>query len=501
MDHVASSPEEVDVQLADPNQAPQQKTKAKKRPVLTNDDIGNAKRLVSHFGKEIRYCKDLKKWLAWDSQRWVEGDDDGLMNLAKETARRIYHEAGNAAPEDRSKLGQHANRSAHISRLKAMIELARSEPNIRIKSEDLDRDPWLLNVKNGTIDLRTGELREHRKEDLITKLAPVEFDPAAKCPQFEAFLDQIMGGNKALVDYLQRIIGYSLTGSTRGQCLFLLYGTGANGKSTFIEIIRALMGDYTKQADFATFLKSLRDGDGPRNDIARLAGARFVSALEAGGERRLNEVVIKQITGGDAIAARFLHQEYFEFIPQLKLFLVANHKPRIEGMDHGIWRRIKQIPFEVAIPEAERDHKLLEKLKAELPGILAWAVQGCLQWQREGLAEPEEVKQATQEYREEMDPLEDFLRDCCELDANASVTANELYGAYHYWCISNMETLMAKNQFGSKLREKGFESGRFQFDGKQQRGWKGIALKNKDKQTYFVADGKIVATSPSPMAN
>ena len=343
---------------------------------------------------------------------------------------------------------------------------------IPVLPEQLDTDRWLLNVLNGTIDLRTGDLREHRRENLITKLAPVIYDPEAACPVWLAFLNRIMCNNDVVIDFLQRAIGYALTGDTREQCLFLLYGTGANGKSTFIETLRAMLGDYACQTDFTTFLVSRSDA--VRNDLAALRGGRFVSAVEVESGRHLNEALVKQVTGGDAITARFLYQEFFTFLPQFKIFLAANHKPVIWGTDDGIWRRIRLIPFTETIPVSEQDKNLLAKLRSELPGILNWAIEGCLAWQRSGLGEPEEIDFATEMYREESDPVGCFIEDCCEINPEAKTQARKLYEAFREWCEDSGELAMNKKRFGMRLEEREFKKTRIG----NMRGWLGLKLNN-----------------------
>ena len=332
---------------------------------------------------------------------WTPDKNGQIVRFAKDTVRNIYSEAAQL-PEGnpRTTLVKHALQSEDAKRIHAMVQLAQSETGISVTPDQLDANPWLLNCSNGSVDLRTGKPLPHARENLCTKQVPVNFDSKAKCLTWKAFLHRIMGGNESLVRFLQRAIGYSLTGQITEQVLFLFYGTGANGKSTFVETMRALLGDYAQQADFETFLIGKNEG-GPRNDIARLKGARFVSAVESGQSRQMAETVIKQVTGGDKIAARFLYQEFFEFSPQFKLFLVANHKPQVRGTDEAVWRRIRLVPFDVKIPQEERDKHLPEKLQSELPGILAWAVRGCVKWQEKGLGEPTEVLEATQEYREE----------------------------------------------------------------------------------------------------
>jgi putative DNA primase/helicase len=352
-----------------------------------------------------------------------------------------------------------------------MVNLAKSEPDIPVRISQLDADPWLLNCRNGTLDLRTGKLLPHHPENLCTKTIPVAFDPDAKCPLWISFLRRVMAGNPDLIKFLQRSIGYALTGSTGEQVMFFLYGLGANGKSTFIETCRNLLGDYAQQSDFDTFVT--KKNDGPRNDLARLKGARLVAAVEAAQGRYLAEHVIKQVTGGDTITARFLYHEYFDFVPQFKLFLVANHKPVVVGTDEAIWRRIRLIPFTVRIPKEERDPQLLEKLRRELPGILAWAVRGCLQWQEDGLGEPEAVSAATADYRREMDVMADFIEEHCVLGEHETVNAGLLYLTFQTWAEKNGEEVLTQKKFGTQLRERGFAADKK----KGHRCWVGLGLK------------------------
>jgi putative DNA primase/helicase len=284
-----------------------------------------------------------------------------------------------------------------------------------------------------------------------------------------------MGGNQPLVEFVQRAAGYCLTGKTDEEVLFFLYGTGANGKTTFVETVRKLLSDYAQQADFNSFLE--KRSDGARNDLARLKGARFVAAVEAGEGRKLDETVIKQATGGDTITSRFLYREFFEYVPQFKIFLVANHKPRISGTDEGIWRRIRLIPFNVTIPTEERDKRLLEKLQRELPGILAWAVRGCLEWQRDGLGKSDQVSEATELYRREMDSLADFLDDRCVIGQGEVSDAGLLYETYKVWCQANGEEPTSQKLFGSRLHDRGFEPAKK----RGHRCWVGLSLDCDDE--------------------
>jgi len=313
---------------------------------------------------------------------------------------------------------------------------------------------------NGILNLRFGRLLPHDPEYLITKLAPVFFQPDATCPTWLNFLNRIMQGNPRLIAYLQKAVGYSLTGSTVEQILQFLYGLGANGKTTFIDIIMIMLGDYAVQTTTETLM--VKKNSGIPNDLAALKGARFVAAQEVESGQRLSESLIKQLTGGDRISARFLHAEFFEFKPQFKLWMSGNSRPIIRGGDHGIWRRMKEIPFTVQIPPEEQDRKLSEKLRGELPGIFNWALDGCLAWQKEGrLIPPDEVMAATENYRSEMDILGQFIEDRCLTGPGFQVSAKELYGAYVDWSESQGERRpMSQQFFGMRIVERGFERGR-----------------------------------------
>lgn len=423
-------------------------------------DAGNACRLVRYHGMDIRYIPEFKNWLLWSGTRWLMDDDGSIMQRAKDTATLIYNEARQAAESDsadKAKLiASHAGKTQHINRLKAMIELAQSEPDIPIHQNQLDRDNWLLGVSNGVVNLKTGLLRDPRREDLITKQAFTIYDPNARCPVFLGFLTRTMGDKQELVDFIQRAVGYSLTGETTEQCLFFLYGSGQNGKSTLLNAIKEMMGDYAMQCPAETLMVKQSSGNAS-NDIARLRGARFVATSETEEGRRFAESMIKQLTGQDTISARFLFAEFFEFLPNFKIWLAANHKPVIRGDDYAIWRRIRLIPFTVTIPPEEKDSALPEKLRNEWPGILAWAVQGCLEWQRQGLNPPEEVLAATEEYKNDMDLLGKWLEECCIVVPQATAKASSLYSSYKQWVEDNGGYPISSTKFGLKMGDRGFK--------------------------------------------
>jgi putative DNA primase/helicase len=449
---------------------------AQPTPEYNRTDLGNAARLVHRHGHNLRYCWLWRKWLVWDGKRWVKDDTGEVFRLAKETVASIYQEAA-AAPDDetRKDLGKHATRSEAGARIKEMVDLARSD--VPVMPDELDASPELLNTESGTIDLRTGELREHRREDLLTKIAPTNYRPDASAATWEAFLERVLPGDE-LRAFVQRAVGYSATGDTSEQCMFINHGTGANGKSTFQEAIAAALGDYAMRAPTEMLLA--KRSDGVPNDIARLKGARFVSASETEEGRRLAESRIKDLTGQDTVTARFMKAEWFDFAPTHKLWLSTNHKPEIRGTDAAIWRRIRLVPWTVTIPPAEQEKKLPVALRHELPGILAWVVRGCLQWRREGLQAPDEVRKATGEYRAEMDVLAGFLAECCEVDTGHWEYAKDLYESYKRWCDENGERSEPQRKFGGRLGERRFERDR---GGSRGAGiWRGVRLTEGEKE-------------------
>ncbi len=442
-------------------------------------DMGNAAWMVELYGDDLRYCHKWHKWLVWNGQRWRTDDEPAVMQRAKRTVQHLYMVASQIGDENRREAAaKWAMRSESRTRLQAMIGLARSEPGVPVESEELDANPWLFNCENGTLDLRTGQLRRHDRRDLCTMLAPVEFDATARCPKWEAFLERVMDGNRALIRFLQRAAGYSLTGDVSEHVLFFLYGTGANGKTTFINTQLALMGQYGRQAD-SDLLLATYNRSHPTN-VARLAGARFVACAEVEEGCRIAESLVKSLTGGDRRTARRMREDFWEYNPTDKIWLAANSKPRIYGQDEGIWRRIRLIPFNVAIPEDQQDRHLSQKLLDELPGILNWALEGCLAWQSQGLTAPEEVKAATASYRSEEDVIGRFVDQNCNVSPDAMVPASELYRDYVAWCKDNDEKAKSQTAFGRLLTQRGFQS-HVPGDDKKRRTWRmGIGLRELD---------------------
>jgi putative DNA primase/helicase len=417
-------------------------------------DTGNGQRFADQHRENIRYCYPANKWLAWDGTRW-KPDSEGLVRqLAKQTTRGIYQEAAREPDSEKStKIGKWAAASESSFRQESMLKMAQSEPGIPILPEQMDTNHWLLNVQNGIIDLKTRELLPHCRSDLITKIVPVEYDPDATCPKWLEFLYTIMGNDDEMVNYLCRVAGYTLTGDTGEQCLFIFHGSGQNGKSTYLNVMQSILDDYALQTGFDTF--TIRKNEGIRNDIARMKTARLVVAIEAGDGKRIDEQVVKQLTGGDKVTARFLHQEHFEFRPQFKVVLAANHRPTIYDQNLAIWRRIRLIPFDVTISDAARINNYERVLLEEKQGILNWMVLGCLEWQQAGLATPERVKVATEEYRSEMDILEDFLDSHCTVGDGLKVTHGILYAAYEGWCEESKEAPFKTRTFAKMMQSRG----------------------------------------------
>jgi putative DNA primase/helicase len=419
-------------------------------------DSYNARALVAAHGADMRYCTAWKVWLVWTGTHWQRDKSRLVMRWAKHTIKDLATLMQQMDNEQCGKLMKHITSSLSTSKLKAMVENAESEAGMTVEPDTFDRDPWLLNCANGTIDLRTGTLRPASREDYLTRCLSIRYNPQATCPTWQGFLDRVMGGKQGLVAFLHRAIGYSLTGSTIEQCLFILHGPTKTGKSTFLSRLLALLGTYGTTADMESFMH--KDRPEIRADLADLAGARVVCAVEAQEGKRLNENLIKQLTGGvDQVKARFLFEDYFTFTPQFKVFLGTNHKPVIKDNDQAIWERIRLVPFVVQIPPGERKKDFDAELHQEIEGILAWAVQGCLDWQRLGdLKPPPEVVNATKEYQEESDIIGRFIADKCVKLTQAEARASALWNAYKDWCEHHGETWVKQTAFGRKLTEEGF---------------------------------------------
>ena len=439
--------------------------------------LANSYRIRHYYKGRLWYALGLG-WVMWTGKFWrsdptsegsiATGFVDNLSRLIARESAALSRSASEESDEDR--------RTALMEQAESLLKWAVQSENERtiaaglkltkhallIEYGALNADPWLFNVQNGTVDLRTGMLRPHDPDNLITFISPVTYNSVATCPNWERFLLEVFAGDAEMVAFIQRAVGWSLTGVVKERALFFLYGhAGKNGKTTMVEAIMKLVGNYGescygygRKVGAETFMKSRNMEDNQRK-AATLAGPRFICTSEVDEEHRLNEQLIKDITGGDTIEGRRLYQEAFTFKPQFKPWMYGNHKPEIRGTDDAIWSRVRLVPFEVSFKGRE-DLELGEKLEAELSGILNWAIQGCLDWQRHGLNPPEKVQAATREYREEMDVFGPFIRECCVIHREAEVRANNLWSAYKAWCADNSQREQNQTKFGKYLTAKGF---------------------------------------------
>jgi len=427
--------------------AERQRALVQKLSTFNRTDRGNAEAFALLHGHRFRFDHTRGTWLLWSGRLWMKDETGAADKAAVDTARhRLLASMQIEDPEKRKASVGWAFRSEGSYGRKAMLASAETIEELATTAANYNRDPYALVVGNGHLDLRTAILRECRPEDLITRGTVVPYIPDATCPHWLDFLHQVFGGDEHLVGFVQRAVGYSLSGNTSEKCLFILWGNGANGKSVALEILLALAGDHACVTSFSTFLSQRYPG-APRNDIAGLYGARLVKAAESQHHAELDEAVIKEITGNDTVSARFLFHEAFEFVPEFHIWLATNHRPVIRGTDHAIWRRIRLIPFHQQFSGKKRDPKLREKLEAELPGILSWAVTGFLAWQRIGLGNTPVVEQATAIYRRESDDFAQFIRDRCFQRPSDQTPARELYEGYLDWCSEQSIKPVSNNLF------------------------------------------------------
>lgn len=422
--------------------------------IPTENDIGNARRYAREHADCLLYDYSRGSWLHYDGRRWREDDTGEAERRAKQTADRLWTEAGRiTSRKERDRAAAHALRTMSARAISAMLALARSE--LAVRPDGFDADPMLFNCMNGTLVLKTGELRPHHRDDFITKLSPVEFDPDAEAPTWIAFLNRVFDSNATLIDFIRRWSGYCLTGHTSEHRLLFAHGGGRNGKTTLIEALQFALGDYavTVESDLLMAKKTQSHTTG----LTDLRGARLAVSPETESGARLAEVQVKSLTGGDRITARRMRENNVTWTPTHKLVQIGNHRPRIRGTDEGIWSRICLLPFTVTIPGRERDSKLTDKLRAEASGVLAWAMRGCLEWQERGLDEPDVVKAATSSYRESSDSLAPFIAERLVVIPGGSVTVKNLFTAYRLWCDDAKETPLGKVTFNELLRERGFK--------------------------------------------
>lgn len=423
------------------------------------DDTGNAQRFVDLFGDKVRYCYTDKRWLWYDGRKWCTDMTGAVKRLADKAVAcmsaelKVYEQTDADEGTDMAKAFEKHMKSSRSNKSKNAM-LNEVTHHVPILPSQLDRYKAALNTPGGVIDLKSGALAPHDPKNYFTKITAVEYSENADCPRWTAFLDDIFGGDKDLIRYVQKAVGYSLTGATSEQCAFFLYGTGRNGKSTFLDIIRDIFGDYAANIQPETIMVRNSQGSAINSDIARLKGARLVTSVEPNEGVRINEGLLKQLTGDDTVTARKLYGDEFEFKPEFKLWMATNHKPVIRGTDTGIWRRIHMIPFTCVIPEGKVDRRLKYKLAAEMTGIFRWAVEGCLLWQKEGLKMPRAVLEEVREYRREMDVISAFVEDKCTVGKGLSVKSSQLFAAYLNWAEQNNEYRMSSTKFGMELAKR-----------------------------------------------
>jgi putative DNA primase/helicase len=464
------------------------------RPVYGCNDTGNADRLAHTFGEDLIYCHERKSYYVWTGQRWQFDEFIQVERKAEQAIRNAFAEAGCIDDKDeRNAFLSFLNRSLSRNSLANMLHLAKKKVRA-IRATDLDRDPWLVNVENGTIDLSTGGLRPPCREDLTSKLIPLQYDPAAKCPRFMQFIYRIMGDGPdasadakeradRLVHYLQRLFGCAATGQAE-KVLVIFYGhLGNNGKTTLLTTISKALGDreYSTQINIDSLMADPR-GLGGNNavnaDLADLQGARFVFTSEVDKGQRLSLGRVKYLTGLTAIRTRRLRENWITFPPTHKIFMDCNERPVISSPTDAVWNRLVCVPFDVVIPDDEIDTDLPQKLEAELPGIVAWIVEGAINYSRDGLRQrPPEVRASTDDYRESSDRLKEFIEDCCRINSFAWVSSERIVGAYEDWCRKNGEKYPLQGRdFTDQLRDKGCVPKSKEIHGKPSRGWAGIDL-------------------------
>jgi putative DNA primase/helicase len=437
-------------------------------------DAGNAELFGAIFENQLRYDYTNNRWLIWREHWWEEDINGQIVRDTKYATRRRLKAAMTIEDDVLRKAEiKWARQSESLPRLKSMLELSQAERPLADSGTEWDSRPFLLGVKNGVIDLRSGKLREGRPSDKITLHSNIEFDPNAQCPRWGQFLFEIFAGDTELIEFVQRAVGYSLTGDTSEQVIFLCYGTGANGKSTFLEVLREVAGGYGYNLPFSAF--ELRARSTIPNDVAALDGRRFVTAIETNESVELNEARMKALTGSDRVTARHLYKEFFTFIPRAKFWLAFNHRPYVADDSQGFWRRIRLIPFLVQFPEETADKELMPILKAEAAGILAWAVRGALAWKNNGLGMPSAVKQASEAYREESDPLEDFIVERCTTAPEVQCAAADLWEEYKSWATENLvDRPLDRRAFSRRLETRGFNKIRTGHD--RTWTWRGISV-------------------------
>lgn len=448
------------------------------------NDTGNAHRFADMFGEVVKYNFDNKQFMVWNGKYWEPDTESTVKNMAEVVIEQMKKEAFAEDDKELQKAKFSNVQKAYSSRGKeAMLKEAIHLNQIPTVNNDFDKGHWVVNTQNGVIDLTNGNLKPHEKVYMMSKIAGTSSMVGAPV-RWLKFLDEIFLGDKELISFIQKAMGYTITGSIKEQCMFICYGEGSNGKSVFLDVLSALMGDYGRVARVETLLSKKNDNGNNTQDIARLKGARLVVTGEPNEGSKFNEGLVKQLTGGDVVTARFLYGKEFEFKPEFKIWLATNHKPVIRGTDRGIWRRIRLIPFEFQIPDEKQDKELTDKLLEELPMIMTWAIEGTLAWLREGLKSPTTVTEATKEYRDEMDVINSFVEEMTQPIKNWETKAADVYEVYTQWGKTNNEFVMSATRFGREMGKR--------FDKKRRSDgayYVGLRLA-KDDTTYVFKAGR-----------
>lgn len=443
-------------------------------PDCSDDDL--SARHLERMQQNTLWCEMWGRWMVWNGDRWLRDETNLVLDVVRQSCRLAANDVLSNVELDAGKRQRQADKIASFRTITNVERLSRTYRSVSSHPDEWDRDLWALNTPGGVVNLRTGELRPHSREDRFTKITHVT--PAAGCPTWLAFLQRATGGNDDLIGFLKRMCGYALTGEVREHALFFVYGTGGNGKGTFLNTITHIMGDYQRVSGSETFTES--PGDRHTTELARLQGARLVTAQETEEGKRWAESRIKALTGGDPITARFMRQDDFTFLPQFKLVIVGNHKPSFRSVDEAIKRRLHLVPFTAVIPASEKDPMLSEKLKAESAGILQWMIEGCLEWDRNGLKPPQIVKESTEEYLGAEDSLQQWIDECCEIGPGFTASST-LFFSWTKWCEGSGEYVGTMKRLMAKLESRGILTGQ---KSQHRRGCLGIKIKEDENNPY-----------------
>jgi len=454
-------------------------------------DVGNAERLLAVYGKNIKYNPIRCSWFIWSGKHWKADNNGKIENLSRKVIRKLQAEGESISlsglePEEKekksklkSKIRSFVLKSEGDGRLKAMINQAKTFNAFIIK--ETDKNVYILNVKNGTLNLRTGLIKKHERKDFLTKLIDVEYSAKTQCPNWLEFINKIFTGDKELINYIQKSIGYSLTGDSRLQCFYILHGKGSNGKGTFMQVISKLMGPYYSTLMPESLMERTGNNEGAREDLAKLESTRFVCVNECDENKYFDENLLKRMSSGanEKFTVRRMYEKYFDLSPEFKMWMTTNSLPRIKGTDKGIWRRVRKIPFEYDFDlDENKDLNFFdEKLLPEITGILNWALEGCLKWQQEGMEVPEAVMVELEKYKSDMDPILRFIEDCCVVSETCKVRIPDLYENYIDWSHENKEYVLSSIKFSKKLADKGYKQSRIM----NYRYWIGIGIADNEQ--------------------